>query len=211
MNRVLLGSLGILAVIAFALSAQDKGGEKPKDDKPKEGTLAEQIQRYGKNHRRGCGAKLTLSKAELVLKDEAVWVVRVHWEIDYIGPRPPFTIFKPSMELGYGERTCLGFHYEREKGGAAGLTYMCNPKPPGLIGQDKMQYATTEPGKKSISGVLDVATSTQERTISFRDWQRPFYVQLTHHTTESERGGQFDLDAWTGGLISNVIEVTEKK
>lgn len=43
-------------------------------------------------------------------------MVQVHWEIDYDGPRPPLTIFKPSMGLGRHERTCLGFHYELERG-----------------------------------------------------------------------------------------------
>jgi hypothetical protein len=69
MTRVLLGSLAAVAAIALALSAQDPG--KPKDDKPavaKPSTLAEQIQRFDQLNRRGCGAKLALTKAELVSK-----------------------------------------------------------------------------------------------------------------------------------------------
>jgi hypothetical protein len=210
MTRVLLGSLAAVAAIALTLSAQEPG--KPKADPPKEpkvDTLAEQIQRYGKNHRRVCGAKLTVSKAELVSVDKVGEVVRVHWEIDYTGPRPPLTIYKPTMLMGPKDRTCLGFHYEDGRVDVGRLTYMCNPQAKGVFGITKEEFVTAEKGQNSVSGVLDVPSSTDEHVIPIQQCKRPFYVQLKHNP--QERGPQYDLDAWAGELVSNVIEVTEPK
>jgi hypothetical protein len=210
MTRVLFGSLTALAVIVFTLSAQDKG--KPKDDKPavpKPETLAEQIARFDKFNRRGCGAKLSISKAELVRKNER-WVVRVDWEIDYTGPRPPLTVFMPSMHIGPTNRTSLDFHYEVEKTGSVRRTSMSNLRAHGRLGPpSKEQFATVAKGKNSVWGVLDVDTANNEPTIPYKDWKRPFYVQLRH--SPIERGDEFGFDAWTGQLVSNVIEVTEAK
>ncbi len=210
MTRVLLGSLAVVAVIALALSAQDPA--KPKNDKPvvpKPETLAEQVQRFDKFNRRGCGAKLTLTKAELVSKEGVGEVVRVHWEIDYTGPRPPLTICKPSMEPGPQNRTCLRFHYEDGRTDVGRLTYMYNPQERNIYIVVKEDFVTVEKGKISVSGVLDVPISTDGRSSLIQQMKRPFYVQLTYNP--QERGSQFDLDAFTGELTSNVIQVTEPK
>lgn len=68
-----------------------------------------------------------------------------------------------------------------------------------------------EKGQTAITGVLDVEMYTQQRTIPFREWQQPFYVQLWHHPGEAERGSAFGFAAWTGELASNIIAVTDRK
>ncbi len=205
-QRFGIGSaLTFLVTLVFAFSVELTVAQ---DEKPKKETLAQLIERRkGDSHTRFCGAQLTI-KARFGKDNGFSQEVLIDWSITYNGPRPPFAIFMPTFEYPSNGETRLYVYYSGQNGEGR-ETFVESPAPDVGFPYSKNHFAISKDGKP-VSGEVNIKFGQVEQD----PWRlrRPqafeknvkVYVQLSHAPTQR---GEADLDAWTGHLMSNVVEV----
>ncbi len=197
-----------LTFLVTLLLACSTGLSVAQDEKPKKETLAQLIERRkGDSHTRFCGAQLTI-KARFGKDNGFSQEVLIDWSITYNGPRPPFAIFKPTFEYPSNGETRLYVYYSGQNGEGR-ETFVESPAPDVGFPYSKNHFAISKDGKP-VSGEVNIKFGQVEQD----PWRlrRPqafeknvkVYVQLSHAPTQ--RGGD-ELDAWTGHLMSDVVEV----
>lgn len=108
--RVLHLVTGLAAYVSFAWVLQTGGGQEKdrngdiKEKQPVKPEWQKTVEE-SKSERVSGRRNGVLLRAEMdVKKDPKGDVVLIHWFLDYDGPRPPLTIFKPSLDiLAYGQ------------------------------------------------------------------------------------------------------------
>ncbi len=175
-------------------------------DEKKE-TAAQLADRYrNSSHERYCGARLTI-KASVGKDDGITQQVRIDWSIDYTGKRHPFTIWKPSFERPTKGQTRLYVFYPRPTG-EGDATFIEAPSPVADAPEVKDHFALANDGKSIGGDVVLLFGKVNPETLRGRRPERfakgtTIYMRLAHAPTE--RGA--DLDAWTGHLMSNIVEL----
>jgi hypothetical protein len=235
--RTIVVSILVLAVAAVAGCVRPAaeapaatGGAVVADDPqpPAEGkdvppAVAELVKERNKLHKRQTGALLTITaKWE---KDPGIeWSVRIYWSIDYDGPRRPFTILTPGKGT---DPVVAHFWYLTPDGTAAAFTWgwggmISGPQPL----KQKGMFSVSD-GGKPVTGRLEQGGSYLKRKLGWepRPGDPPLWVQLRYTATDRgdgyewpvdpvtlrvQQGPPWTLDAWTGELWSQVVEVTAK-
>ena len=140
--------------------------------------------------------------------------IEIQWSLDYDGPRPPLTILRPSLELATCSQTQV-IVYARPAGGRPHEMILSSPLQHGKYWAPQGWFVTVEKGK-TTTGVIPIRVS-EIKAFFLKNWPDRFRespppevrIQLVHRPTD--RGGQYNLDAWTGELYSAVILVELKK
>ncbi len=210
----------LAALLVFpAAFADDLPAPKSKPELPagKKETAAQLAERYKVRHVRSNGALLSIqAKASRSEKGEPTVVIEC--QIDYNGPRTPFTVLKPSLErptVGAADQTMLYVYY---------------PNPDGSGGQMRIESPQARaPGPPPRPSPADFVTSVRRKPVagSFEVWLTdeapPFkphlrrfepgetiYLQLYHAPTDRGADDPPPLDAWTGRLWSAPVPVAVK-
>lgn len=197
-----------LAFLVTLLLACSAGLSVAQDDKPKKETLAQLLERRkGDAHTRFCGAQLTI-KARFGKDNGLSQEVLIDWSIAYNGPRPPFTIFKPTFDYPSNGETRLYVYYSGQNGEGR-ETFVESPVPNVIPNYTKDFFSVSKDGKPVGGEVIVKFGTVEQDPLRLRRPQRiakgvDVYVKLSH--APSQRGGA-DLDAWTGHLMSNIVEV----
>jgi hypothetical protein len=223
MRRVVLLLVAGAAAVAVAQDPPkpDPGGKK---DEPRL-TFPELFQERGKLHQRQTGALLTITAKWETRNPAAEPGIVIEWQIDYDGPRRPFTILKP-MTYPPGGRSAMHFWYMGPDGKAVRfeipLVGVGKQWPAGKEG-----YAVSE-GGKPVTGRISAGGASYLRGRIGRvpePGDPRLWVQLEHAPTDrgdgydmvfdpatgrTTRGAAWTLDAWTGHLWSPVVEVGYK-
>lgn len=211
--------LALAALAIFAAGDPPKAGE-PKGGRPmidpfrQPPTLADLVEQYTRNHKRVNGTMLRI-KADTAPRDEGGPVVRVRWELDYTGPRPPLIILAPSLQRPTGATTVSVIYGDFS--GVGRQVNFWSGTPHGLWRPAESDFVTAKPGEVA-AGVIDVPVKRVEekigRTLQAGD---VVYVRITHEARlrgdhlAGHRKGEKALDAWTGTLYSNPVKITITK
>ncbi len=203
------------AIILAALTANAVGLDNP-DAKPAESApLPVDLKLVlSRKEEKKSGAVMTVS-AKLTKKD-AKTQINVGWTITYDGPRKPLIILEPSLENDVRGSTGVSVYVVADDGKAYrwGKT---NPASPFLLSpylsEKEWFVKANEKGVVSGSNItLDVEeieeyfAANKIKVKSLTDASSEVYLQIYY--TTNDRGEQYDLDAWTGRLISNTTKVT---
>jgi hypothetical protein len=148
-------------------------------------------------------------------------VIDLDWKVEYSGPRPPLILMPPSLTEGWPEMTRVGV-YAFPRGSETGrYVRFATPEPDGGVrllifeGVPKAWYLTVPKGEVGTGNVsllvADLKALLQSRyPAEFPDAAPPkLYADLLHEPTD--RGYGHDLDAWTGLLMSNMLELPDLK
>jgi hypothetical protein len=144
--------------------------------------------------------------------------IRIVWTIDYNGPRPPLTILKPSLRYETSGQTWVRIFAT----GSDGKTRMMELTSPSLdpsytslpaIRLPEMDWFITVPQKKSFSDDSIVIKSSKLRNYFTTKFPKQYNglkppkitLQLFHNP--EERGELHKLDAWTGFLYTDRMDV----
>jgi hypothetical protein len=224
MNRVLFGSLTVLAAVLFGVVGcqdQPKTKDTPKVEpavsleakppyKPSE-SMTELVTRYSERQRRKHGAKMSIT-AETRKDQEGKPELVVHWQIDYDGPRPPFTILPPDLQLPTNWQTKLYLYYEAA-GRAPQEFLIPSPSFAGRSAIHEEQFVTARSDENRVIGYNVIHPDLVRYRLESGELQtfptdidvETCYLQLYHRPTH--RSGS--LDAWTGELWSNVTRASK--
>ncbi len=174
------------------------------DEKPKKETVEQLVKRYEtSSHQRYCGAKLTITAKRGKDFDDRQ-ECHIDWSIDYNGPRPPFCIFKPSMDYRTAGKTRIDVF--REWGNDAGVMESGHsPVPSEPSPYSKDEFVTSVNGKP-VTGVMTVLFGGGPRRglPSLRFFSGKIYLRLSHAPVQR---GWDEHDAWVGELVSNITEL----
>jgi hypothetical protein len=138
--------------------------------------------------------------------------VKLHWTLDYKGPRSPLIILAPSIELLTFAQTVVYCYAE----GRDGMVYEVRLYSPGdaspRVGAEKEWFLTSKDGKP-LTGTITFPVATLAREYQKR-WPEqfakappPLRLRLEHKPTD--RGERFSLDAWAVGSITNYFPTTK--
>jgi hypothetical protein len=163
------------------------------------------------------GVTLTIEARQL-LSDRSDRIY-VRWLLHYSGKRWPFVILEPTLTRNTVEQTHL-FIYATGKGGEtyAMEHYSPSGEPLDATGESTRSKPDwfVKVNRSAAAGSFEIPTSDVKRFFSkklpqeFPDNMRPrIHVRLYHYPTD--RGEKFNLDAWTGRLDSNVVEIELKE
>lgn len=177
-------------------------------------------------HQRVNGVKLD-AEAKVDHKPKGDVIV-VAWTISYDGPRPPLIIVEPTLEERTNGTTRVRLYAVPEgKKVGWGCELMSpfrepQPNPPmGLFGFTDLvvpkelflEVRADKPAKGQISiPATELRKSLAARKADkFFDPEKPprLFLEVLHEP--SDRGENFALDAWTGKLLSGVVEVPQLK
>jgi hypothetical protein len=132
-------------------------------------------------------------------------MLHIPWQLDYAGKRSTVAILRPTLEKAtFGQTHLTIYCWTRTKG-----RHELNLDSPYMAGEyfaDRSWFLNMQP-KKPAKGVisLDMSDHWSSFTPPFpADRPRQFWVQLTHKPTD--RGGAYNLDAWTGSISSRMVE-----
>lgn len=209
--------IGVLALVGAAVSGAPDDTPKPKPAAGKKETAAQLAERYKVRHERSNGALLTI-KAKAGKTEKGVPTMVIEWQIDYDGPRPPFTVLKPSLErLTMAANQTMLYVYYSNPDGSGGQMRIEAPEfrgdgfPPRPSPAD---FVTSVPGKP-VTGSFEVWLAREAP--KFQPHLRRFepgetiYLQLHHSPTDRGEKDPPPLDAWTGRLWSAPVPVTVGK
>lgn len=234
MRGIALGVLALAAVVmgcAKSPEPEPRVAEQPppteaKPEPPKPASevpaaLQELFKKQNALHKRHTGALLTITAKweETPMSGPSL---RVHWSIDYNGPRRPFTILNPSHNGSTEGRTTVHLWYLQNDGTPASIPFVVGggvswpPHP-----KQKEWFAISAEGKP-VGGAIILGNGAHLKQRFEREpspGSPPLWVQLEHAPTDrgdanaSEFGfapEHWTLDAWTGRLWSYVAEVLVK-
>lgn len=183
------------------------GGTGRPDDKSRPPTLEDEIARRTRLAKRVNGAKLSIKPSYRSSGLDRKIVIR--WEIDYDGPRHPFTILKPSYQESNGSTT-IHFVYN-DSTGKTQYTHMASRPIYGRYDPSEQNFAISI-DKKPVSGEFTVHQDEVLKAVSLDIAPMSLlFVQIEHKPLErgEARGGLLtkSLDAWTGMLWSMPTKV----
>jgi hypothetical protein len=210
------------AAIAETVVADDPKPPAAVQDVPP--AVAELVKERNKLHKRQTGALLTIT-AQWEREPGIAPSVRVYWQIDYDGPRRPFTILTPGQGT---DEARAHFWYLKPDGTAAAFTrgwggVISGPQP-----LKQKAWLSVAADGKPVNGKLIVGGGSFLKRFAGRDLRPgdpPLWAQLRYTATdrgdgyewpvdpvtlEVRQGPAWTLDAWTGELWSQVVEVTVK-
>jgi hypothetical protein len=147
-------------------------------------------------------------------------VIDFHWRMGYTGPRPPLIVLEPSLTETWPGTTQVTV-YAFPKGSKEGRMERFETPAPAdhaeigwaLRGPPKHWFVTIKKGKTATGtvplAVADIKELLRSRYPSeFSETVPPkLYVELVHEP--NDRGGHYDLDAWTGRLSTRTLEVPD--
>jgi hypothetical protein len=189
--------------------------------------IAELVKERNALHKRQTGALLTITaKWEKDPRTEAGIVI--DWQIAYDGPRRPFTVLTPRLDFSEPVgQTTAHFWYPGPDGKPAGFKIAAGGPTIWLPPKQKAWFSVAADGKL-VAGKISAGGGRHLKRFSGRDL-RPgeprLWVQLGHAPTDRgdgfewavnpdtdrvEQGPPWTLDAWTGELWSQVVEVAVK-
>ncbi|MCI0378014.1 MAG: hypothetical protein L0215_10430 [Gemmataceae bacterium] len=159
--------------------------------------------------KRWCGALLEATAS--IAKGKDGQELRIHWSIDYNGPRPPFTILEPSLTRAISNQTTVKF-YAESKDGKRYAFEIAAPVPLGVSIPQPGWFVTAQKGEKAtgtlVLSLARIKERYQHRHGDYSSESPVLRFQLEH--TPSARGQNGQLDAWTGQLFSKVVLVPIK-
>lgn len=135
--------------------------------------------------------------------------IRIHWELDYLGPRAPLIIHRPSLEPASGCQTMVEFFPVAVKINDCPITFS-RPVVEGRLRSQRKSFLKLQLGEVA-RGTITVKASDFWQELRKR-WpkhlgQEPklLFAVLTH--MPRDRGEHLDLDAWTGDLHTRRMEI----
>jgi hypothetical protein len=178
----------------------------PGDDKDRAEPFNELIKRLPDAQQRMNGAKLTIGYATISGKGDGRGLT-VDWSIDYTGPRPPLAILTPTFDWPTCGQTKLYF-VRKDDAGKARPFWLATETHDGPGPPDGPPFSVSR-GGKPVSGVFTVPIRLVRKAGGRDvDAKGPLHLQVLHQPTDRGfRGGKGDLDAWTGGLWSNPLDI----
>ncbi len=137
--------------------------------------------------------------------------IRLSWQLVYKGPRPPLVMLPPSLDRAT-DMTEVHVFARGKSGSVHALEFMprlcLHPDPP-----KRAQFVTAGKGQP-IKGEFALPVQALKNWFQHQ-WPKEFdstssllAVKLVH--TPVERGETWNLDAWTGTLLSNIAEFRHK-
>lgn len=181
---------------------------KNKQDPPK---LPEHLQRWLERSeleaQRINGVRIRATVRAKPVKDDAE--IHLDWEVDYLGPRPPLTIVRPSLH----NRRCQTYaqFYAIAADEKSYLVTFTGPPIRGIADPlERKDFLRLQLGEVA-TGTITVKASELWKELR-NQWPQQFgegepkllFVRLEH--SPGERGG--DLDAWTGTARSNLMDLS---
>jgi hypothetical protein len=159
---------------------------------------------------------LLRATAEAVARPGSADLIKIHWTMDYTGPRPPLIILKPDLDHPTPTKLTRLLVYARGKDGRLYEYELTNPTRSALDFAPALakDWFLTIPKGKTGSGDLTLPADRigkyfrQQWPEQFGAAPPPLYLQLIH--SPEGRGGDGE-DAWTGVLHTPVFPVTVKK
>lgn len=159
-------------------------------------------------------------KAKMRRLTSGAEVIDLNWSIKATSPRSPLIILEPSLDNANGETTkadVFAFPKGSDRGRAITLT---TEQPPfwatwwgGREPLTREWFLTVERGK-TATGTMSIAVSQIKRELltfypaEFSEAVPPkLYVVVQHNPLD--RGSWYDLDAWTGALASDILDIPE--
>ncbi len=199
--------LGVALMTLSALTTVAGPSKAPDDKKPDQKETVEQLVKRHEvtSHQRYCGAKLTI-KAKRGKDFGDQQECHIDWSIDYNGPRPPFCIFKPSMDFRTAGKTRIDVFRDSENGtGVMESGHSPVPSEPSPYSKD--DFVTSQNGKP-VTGVMTVlfggGGGHRRGLPSLRFFSGKIYLRLSHAPVQR---GWDEHDAWVGELVSNIAEL----
>ncbi|MCE9566229.1 MAG: hypothetical protein K8U57_29760 [Planctomycetes bacterium] len=147
--------------------------------------------------------------------------IEFHWKMKYSGPRPPLNILIPSLMSSWPKTTevrVYAFPLGTELGR---MIKFQTPEPEdgivGLLFRGALrEWYMTIRDKETESGIVvlaidDIKTELRSKFPSEFSGSEPpiLYVRMIHQP--EDRGQKFNLDAWTGVLITDHLQVDNFK
>lgn len=154
--------------------------------------------------------------------------VLLHWSLDYDGPRQPLIVLKPALEGPGANQTYVVFYLVHGDGKAYPVPVQGSvPSFPIFVG--KPHFIEVKKGEVG-QGTITVTNSLVIETLAREKWPEKFqtfapcrvFVQLRHQPAlrgelvlrrlfdPDEPVEHVDLDAWTGSLQTELIELSVK-
>ena len=199
--------LGVALMTLSALATVAGPSKAPDDKKPDPKETVEQLVKRHEvtSHQRYCGAKLTI-KAKRGKDFGDQQECHIDWSIDYNGPRPPFCIFKPSMDFRTAGKTRIDML--RDWGNGTGVMESGHsPVPSEPSPYSKGDFVTSLNGKP-VTGVMTVVFGGgggyRRGLPALRFFSGKIYLRLSHAPVQR---GWDEHDAWVGELVSNIVEL----
>jgi hypothetical protein len=178
----------------------------PSDDKDPAEPFDELIKRLPDAQKRENGAKLTIANAAISGQGEARRFT-LDWSIDYTGPRPPLVILTPTFQWPTHGQTKLYF-VRRGEAGKAKPFWVATVTEDGPGPGGRPPFSISKDGKPVASLLFVPIRLLRKAADRDVDTAEPLYVQMLHQPTDRGLwGGKDDLDAWTGTLWSNPLQV----
>jgi hypothetical protein len=185
--------------------------------------LAQVFRERDKLHKRQTGALLTIT-ARWETDPGLEPAVRIYWQIDYDGPRRPFTILKPLAGYSYRDRSVVHFWFP---GGAPAGFIMGTGAIAGKQPHKQKDWFAVSADGKPVTGRVGWGGSYLKGRMGQEPapGDPPMWVQLEHApidrgdgyewpwdpaTGRVTRGPAWTVDAWTGELWSPVVRVAVK-
>jgi hypothetical protein len=133
----------------------------------------------------------------------------IDWQIDYNGPRHPFTVLSPDLFPQAFEQTAIHFWYVGDGGRAIPFRVAA-----GVIAGAwpvRKEHFSVAEGSKPVAGQLVVYEGSLSQ-IAGREFGPGdvLLVQLEHAPRSRGDETRTTLDAWTGKLWSQVVAATAK-
>jgi hypothetical protein len=188
--------------------------------------IAELVKERDKLHKRQTGALLTIT-AKWVKEPGVVAGIVIDWQIDYDGPRRPFTVLSPYLGYLAISQTALRFWHPDADGKPTGFKLEAEGegKPP----TKRKEHFSISVDGKPVTGRIVVGSSAYLKGHFGGREPKPgdprLWVQLEHAPTDrgdgydmirdpatgfATKGPTWTLDAWTGQLWSQVVEVAPR-
>jgi hypothetical protein len=166
----------------------------------------------GRNNLAGRKNGLLLQATINVEKVKGGANARIVWTLDYNGPRPPLTILQPTVSAATSRQTEVTFFAEGKHGRVYEYS-IASPVPPNILPIGKGLFLIQQKGKP-LTGVIEIPI-TKIREGYIKAWPSVFgknppkiQVQLCHKPRE--RGVEHNMDAWTGEVWTQMLEVRLK-
>ncbi len=147
--------------------------------------------------------------------------ILIHWTMDYAGPRFPLHILEPTLGYGYYGQCGVSLFLINEKKHLQEITIQPKPFPeilPPSVKESFLKINKNEVAKGTLEVPLFVSEKEVLKNFYIKDGRGKFldkipkfsgrllYMQLQH--SPYERGENLSLDAWTGSIITELIQVT---
>lgn len=234
---ILFAIAGALICFPVSTAAQEKG-KRPEVKNGKKTDLDRLIEGQKEAAVRKNGVLLT-GRVEIKSEPRKGDLIILHWSLDYNGPRQPLNILKPTLARPAAGQTYVLFHFVDDDGqiiGPNGRPYLvaihANHAPDTWWPFSKEDFLEIKKGE-TAKGALQVIYGHQLASLAREKWPQKFqrfpvgrlFVELRHNPdargesvlirpvdfSSQELGELVDLDAWTGQLQTDLLEIPLKK